>query len=68
MAKQSTGRPIPPLPDSPRNAQGNPDGNPSREPQRPAPQADGRPVSPAVARSRGSAAAGQGHGGGGGGK
>ena len=66
MAKQSARRPIPPLPSVPRNAQGNPDGNPSRSSERPAPQMDGKPVSPAVARSRGSAAAGQGHGGGGG--
>jgi hypothetical protein len=62
MAKQTAGTPIPPLPDVPRNSQGFPDGNPAREPERPAPTADGKPVSPAVARSRGSAAAGQGHG------
>jgi hypothetical protein len=62
MAKQSAGRPIPPLRDVPRNSQGHPDGNPSRAEQRPAPQMDGKPVSPAVARSRGSAAQGQGHG------
>lgn len=67
MAKQTAGPPVPPLPDSPRNAQGTPDGNPSRAPERPAPQADGKPVSPAVARSRGSAAVAQGHGQGGGG-
>ena len=67
MAKQSKCRPVPPLPDVPRNAQGNPDGNPSRAPERSAPQMDGKPVSPAVARSRGSAAVAQGHGQGGGG-
>jgi hypothetical protein len=68
MAKQTAGAPIPPLPDVPRNSQGFPDGNPAREPERSAPQMDGNPVSPAVARSRGSAAVGQGHGQGGGGK
>jgi hypothetical protein len=61
MAKQSGGK-LPPLPDVPRNTRGQPDGNPSRAAPRPAPQMDGKPVSPAVARSRGSAAAGQGHG------
>ena len=63
MAKQS-GRQLPPLPDVPRNAKGQPDGNPSRAAERPAPQMDGKPVSPAVARSRAGAPAGQGHGGG----
>jgi hypothetical protein len=64
MAKQSAGRPIPPMRDVPRNSQGRPDGNPSRSAQRPAPQVDGKPVSPAVARPRRGAAAAQGHGGG----
>lgn len=64
MAKQTAGAPIPPLADVPRNSEGNPDGNPSREPERAAPTADGYPVSPAVARSRGGAAAAQGQGGG----
>jgi hypothetical protein len=68
MAKQSAGRPIPPPPPPVRNGSGNPDGNPSRAAQRPAPQLDGHPVSPAVARSRGSAAQAQGHGQPGGGK
>jgi hypothetical protein len=67
MAKQTAGAPIPPLQDVPRNADGNPDGNPSREAERPAPYLDGKPVSPGVARSRGSAAIAQGHGQGGGG-
>lgn len=61
MAKQSAGRPIPPLPTPPKNARGIPDGNPSREPQRPAPTVDGQPVSPAVARPRRSPAAAAGH-------
>jgi hypothetical protein len=62
MAKQNAGRPIPRLPDVPRNSRGHPDGNPARTAQRPAPQVDGKPVSPAVARPRRGAAAAQGHG------
>jgi hypothetical protein len=62
MAKQSAGTPLPPLPDVPRNAEGHPDGNPSRETASPPVTLAGRPVSPAVARSRHGAAAGQGHG------
>ena len=58
MARQSAGKPIPSLPQSPRNAQGNADGNPSRDS---APVAEGPPVSPAVARTRAGAAAAQGH-------
>jgi hypothetical protein len=68
MAKQSAGRPIPALPPAVRNSRGNPDGNPSREAPRPAPMVDGKPVSPAVARTRAGGAAAQGHGNSGGGK
>jgi hypothetical protein len=63
MAKQQANIPIPALPDVPRNSDGNPDGNPSREPGLIQATLDGQPVSPAVARARGSAAHGQGHGG-----
>ncbi len=52
MAKQSAGRPVPQVPS----------GRPKASPSRPAPSAEGHPVSPAVARSRGGAAAAQGHG------
>ncbi len=65
--KQAAGAEIAPLPDPPRNADGNPDGNPSREPSPPPVTVGGRPVSPAVARSRGGAPAAQGHGNSGGG-
>jgi hypothetical protein len=65
MAKQSANIQIPALPDVPRNSGGFPDGNPSREPELIQATWDGHAVSPAVARSRGSAAVGQGHGGGG---
>lgn len=64
MAKQSAGRPVPPVPSPPRNSRGVADGNPARAPERPAPTVDGKPVSPAVARPRRGAAAAQGHGGG----
>jgi len=63
MAKQTAGRPLPPLPPSPLNPEGVPAHNPSGGPPAPPVTVDGHPVSPAVARSRGSAAAGQGHGG-----
>jgi hypothetical protein len=62
MAKQSAGRPLPKLPPPPKNSRGIADGNPSRAAQRPAPQLEGHPVSPAVARPRRGAAAAQGHG------
>lgn len=54
MAKQSAGRPVPPVPSGRKPAQ----------PAKPAPHVGGKPVSPAVARSRHGAAAAQSHGGG----
>lgn len=53
MAKQRAGGGVPPVP---RSGSGQGSGT------RGAPQVDGKPVSPAVARSRRGAAAGQGHG------
>lgn len=52
MGKQSAGRPIPSVPSGRKPA----------TPSRPAPTAEGHPVSPAVARSRSGPAAAQGHG------
>lgn len=72
MAKQQANISIPPVPDVPRNAEGNPDGNPSRAPSLIQATVDGKPVSPSVARTHAGAPAAQGHGnsggGGGGGK
>jgi hypothetical protein len=52
MGKQTAGRPVPPVPS----------GRATPPPARPAPTAEGHPVSPAVARSRSGPAAAQGHG------
>jgi len=62
--KQAAGAPLPPPPDGPRSAAGVPTHNPSGgSPDHP-PLFEGKPVTPAVARSRQGAAAAHGHGGG----
>jgi hypothetical protein len=62
MAQQRATKPIPDVPDGPRNDAGIPTGNPSGGYGDHPPIVDGEPVSPAVARPRAGAAAAHGHG------